>query len=125
MICSFFPSAAVRTIDTSVIAPSQHWLHPLSLAKIMCVELRFSGGVNLMAPIQAFQSSKLNHLVGLVVKASTSRAEDSGLASCLRQDFSGQSHTNDLKIGTPVATLPDSRRYRVSGGTGWRGVSIL
>ena len=39
--------------------------------------------------------------------------------------FSGSSHTSDLKIGTPVDTLPDAWRYRVSTGTGWPGVSIL
>ena len=50
-------------------------------------------------------SSISNHLVGLVVKVSASRAEDPGLESCLRWDFSGSSHTNVLKIGTPVATL--------------------
>ena len=39
--------------------------------------------------------------------------------------FLGSSHTSDLKIGTPVATLPDAWRHRVSTGTGWPGVSIL
>ena len=39
--------------------------------------------------------------------------------------FSGSNHTSDLKIGTPVATLPGAWRYRVSAGTGWPGVSIL
>ena len=39
--------------------------------------------------------------------------------------FSGSSHTSDLKIGTPVATLPGALRYRVSAGTGLPGVSIL
>ena len=48
----------------------------------------------------------VNCLDGLVVKASTSRAEDPGFKSSLRQDFSGSSHTSDSKIGTPVATLP-------------------
>ena len=38
------------------------------------------------------------------VKASASRAEDSGFESRLRRDFTG--HTSDLKIGTPVATAP-------------------
>ena len=32
--------------------------------------------------------------------------------------FSGSSHTSDLNIGTPVATLPGAWRYRVSAGTG-------
>ena len=39
--------------------------------------------------------------------------------------FSGSSHTSDLNIGTPVATLPGTWRYRVSTGTGRPGVSIL
>ena len=39
--------------------------------------------------------------------------------------FSGSSHTSDLKIGTPVATLPGAWHYRVSAGTGRPGVSIL
>ena len=64
-------------------------------------------------------------LAGLVVKASASRAEDPGFESCLPQDFPRSSHTSDLKIGTPVATLPGAWRYRVSAGTGWLGVSIL
>ena len=57
-------------------------------------------------------------LVGLVVKASTSRAKGPGFESRLRRDFSGLSHTSDLKIGTPVATLPGAWRYRVSAGSG-------
>ena len=46
----------------------------------------------------------LDRLVGLVVKVSTSGAEDPRFESRLQQDFSGSSHTSDLKIGTPVAT---------------------
>ena len=65
------------------------------------------------------------HLVGLVVKASASRADDPGFESHLRRDFSGSSHTSGLKIGTPVATLPGAWRYRVSAGIAWPGVSIL
>ena len=63
----------------------------------------------------------LYHLVGLVVKASASGAEDPGFESRLRRDFSGLSHTSDLKIGT----LPGAWCYRVSSGTGQPGVSIL
>ena len=71
-------------------------------------------------------SVTLGHrLVGLVVKASASRAEDLGFESRLRRNFSGSSHTSDLKIGTPVATLPGAWRYRVSAGTGRPSVSIL
>ena len=66
-----------------------------------------------------------NRLVGLVVKVSASRAEDPGFESRLRRDFfSGLSHTSDLKIGTPVSTLPGAWLYRVSAGTGRSGVSI-
>ena len=54
-----------------------------------------------------------------------SRAEDPGFESRLRRDFSGSSHTSNLKIGTPKATLPGAWRYRVSTGTGRPGVSIL
>ena len=64
-------------------------------------------------------------LVGLVVKASASKAKDPGFESRLRRDFSGSSHTSDLKIGIPVATLPGAWRYRVSTGTGQPCVSIL
>ena len=66
-----------------------------------------------------------NHLVGLVVTASAWRAEDPRFESHLHRDFSGSSHTIDLKIGTPVATLPGAWRYRISVGNGRPGVSIL
>ena len=39
--------------------------------------------------------------------------------------FSGSSHTSDLNIGTPEATLPGAWCYRVSARTGWPDVSIL
>ena len=39
--------------------------------------------------------------------------------------FPGSSHTSDLKIGSPVATLPGAWHYRVSAGTGQPDVSIL
>ena len=70
-------------------------------------------------------TSDTDRLVGLVVNASTSGEEDPGLESHFRRDFSGSSHTNDFKIGTPAATLPGAWRYRVSAGTGRPGVSIL
>ena len=69
--------------------------------------------------------SDANRLGGLVVKASSSGAEDLEFKSRLRWDLSGSSHTCDLKIGTPVATLPNAWQYKVSAGTGWPGVSIL
>ena len=64
-------------------------------------------------------------LVGLVVKASTLRAQDSRFESRLRRDFSGVESYQWLKLGTPVATLPGAWCYTVSAGTGWLGVSIL
>ena len=66
-----------------------------------------------------------NCLVGLVVKASTSRAEDLRFQSHLGWDFSKSSHTSDLKIDFPVANLPGAWCYRVSAGTGQPSVSIL
>ena len=68
--------------------------------------------------IQDFlQSPHCDRLVGLVVKASASRAEGPGFESRLRWDFFG--------VESPVATLPGTWRYRVSTGTGRPGVSIL
>ena len=71
------------------------------------------------------QSFLIHRLIGLVVKAPASRVEDPRLKSRLHQDFCGSSHTGDLDIGTPVATLPGAWHYRVSAGTGWPDVSIL
>ena len=42
-----------------------------------------------------------------------------------RESFPRSSHTDDLKFGTPVATVSDAWRYRVSGRTRLPGVSIL
>ena len=47
-------------------------------------------------------------LSGLMVKASAPGAEDLGFESRLRRDFSGSSHTSDLNIDIPVATLPSA-----------------
>ena len=78
-----------------------------------------------MSLTSCFPCLLFDPLVGLVVKVSASGAEDPGFESLLRRDFSGSSHTSDLKIGTPVATLPGAWRDRVSAGTGGPGVSIL
>ena len=62
----------------------------------------------------------------LLCDMTASITEDPGFDSRLRHgDFSGSSHTSDLKIGTPVASLPGAWRYRVSAGTGWPCASIL
>ena len=66
-----------------------------------------------------------HRLVGLVVKTPASGAEDPGFESRLQRNFSRSSHTNDLKIGTPVTTLPGVWHNRVSSGTGRPGASIL
>ena len=63
-------------------------------------------------------------LVGLVVKALTLSVADPGFDSRLCPDFCGSSHTSDLQIGTPVATLPGAWRYRVIAGTGWPCISL-
>ena len=49
-----------------------------------------------------------DRLVGLMVKASASRAEDRGSSPTCAGIFPG--HTNDLKIGSPVAALPGAWR---------------
>ena len=67
----------------------------------------------------------INGLIDLVVKASASGAEDPGFESSLRRDLSGSTHTSDLKIGTPVATLSGAWHYPVSDGTGQPSVNIL
>ena len=65
-------------------------------------------------------------LVGLVVKASASRAEDPGFDPRFRHGiFPGSCHTSDFKIDTPVATLSGAWRCRVSAGNGRPGVSML
>ena len=80
---------------------------------------------SLMLSSHRFLCLPLHRLVGLVVKASDSGAENLGFESRFWRDFSGSSHTSDLKIGTPVATLPGAWRCKVSAGTGRPGVSIL
>ena len=48
----------------------------------------------------------------------------SALPSC-RPDVISAVLASEQKIGTPVATLPGARRYRVRGGTDWPGVGVL
>ena len=66
-----------------------------------------------------------DHLVGLVVRCLPRERKIPCSNPACAGTFSGLSHTSDLKIGTPVATLPSAWRYRVSAGTGQPGVSIL
>ena len=64
-------------------------------------------------------------LVGLMVRRPPRERKVPGSNPACAGIFSGSSHTSDLKIGTPVITLPGAWRYRVSTGTGRPGVSVL
>ena len=66
-----------------------------------------------------------DRLVGLVVRRPPRERKIPGSNPACAWIFWGSSHTRDLKIGTPVATLPGAWRYRVSTETGRPGVSIL
>ena len=66
-----------------------------------------------------------DRLVGLVVRRPPRVRKVPGSNPTCAGIFSGSSHTCDLNIGTPLATLPGAWRYRVSAGTGRPGVSIL
>ena len=70
-------------------------------------------------------SSSGDCLVGLVVRRPPRERKIPGSNPACSGIFTGSSHTSDLKIGTPVATLPGAWRDRVSTGTGRPGVSIL
>ena len=65
-----------------------------------------------------------HRLVGLEVRRLSREQKVPGSNPACTVIFSGSSHTSDLKIGTPVATLPGAWRYRVSAGTGQPGVSV-
>ena len=66
-----------------------------------------------------------DRLVGLVVSRPPRERKVPGSNSAGDGIFSGSSHTSDLNIGTPVATLPGAWCYRVSAGTGRPCVSAL
>ena len=103
-----------------------YWLYASSVSSVGVV-VWVAGWLGVCLCLKYPGTSLWSQTVSLakVVKASTSRAEDPGCEFRLWRDFSVLHHTSDLKIGTPVATLPDAWRYRVSAGTGWPGVSIL
>ena len=76
--------------------------------------------------INFYFDARVNCLIALGDKAPASGAADPGFESrFLSGDFSGSSHTSDLKTGTPVAILKGEWRNRINAGTGWSGVSIL
>ena len=95
---------------TTTVVHFYHYQPQISLALLLLLPLLFTN---------------TRCLVGLVVKASALGVEDLGFKSHLRWDFSRSSHTSDLKVGTPVATLPGAWHYSVSTGTGWPSVSVL
>ena len=68
------------------------------------------------------KQTPFDRIVGLVVKASASRAADLGSIPAFPVGlFPGR----DLNTGTPVAALPGAWRYGVSSGTGWPDVNVL
>ena len=68
----------------------------------------------------------VDRLVGLVVKACTSRAADPGSIPALGVDIVFRlSHTSNLKIGAPLATLPSAVSHKVNAWAGQHGVSIM
>ena len=81
--------------------------------------------VNERTPHRNIIMHTYNRLVGLVVRRPPRERKVPGSNPACDGIFSGSSHTSDLNIGTPVATLPGAWRYRVSAGTGRPGVSIL
>ena len=78
-----------------------------------------------MALQSAVVSPLTDCLVGLVVRCPPPERKIPGSNPACFGIFSGSSHTSDLKIGTPVATLLGAWRCRVSAGTDWPSVSIL
>ena len=106
-----------------------HWCSDLkSMMHTNCVE-RWGWVVELSVKhdsVISFLSCFLYRLVGLVVIALASRAEDPGFDSVMRWDFSGLSHNywwlkNWNSSGYPASAW----HIRVSAGTGWPGISIL
>ena len=96
-----------------------------------CVSCIFSSKEDKQCHVRVLHSSSapypipLHRLVGLVVRRPPREGKVTGSNPACAGIFSGSSHTSDLNIGTPVATLPGPWHYRVSDGTGRLGVSIL
>ena len=109
------------TSGTGPMTPDACWI-------ITVTDLTRLGKASFDLPVSqsgggGLRSLRLGRLVGLVVRRPPRERKIPG--SNPAGIFSGSSHTSDLKIGTPVATLPGARRYRVNTGTGRPGVSIL
>ena len=78
-----------------------------------------------MSAVDLRVSFSCHRLVGLVVRRPPRERKIPGSNPAGGGIFSGSSHTSDLQMGTPVATLPGAWCYRVSAGTSRPGVSIL
>ena len=76
-------------------------------------DVAVSTSVFLACLLCRFQS-RLDRLVGLVVRRPPREHKILGSNPASPGIFSGSSHTSDLNIGTPVATLSGAWRYRVS-----------
>ena len=63
----------------------------------------------------------VHRLVGLVVRRPPRERKIPGANPACAGIFSGSSHTCDLKIGTPVATLPGAWRYTKGSALGLVG----
>ena len=101
-----------------------------TLKKTRCSENQYPGITvalqnELSKCLEQVVLTKGDRLVGLMVRRPPRERKVPGSNPACGGIFSGSSHTNDLKIGTPVATMPGAWRYRVSTGTGRPGVSIL
>ena len=103
-----------------LLGPTHPYLSPPPLSYLSLF-------LHIPLPLSPFPNylSLRDRLIGLVVRRPPRERKVPGLNPACGRIFSGSSHTSDLKIGTPVATLPGAWRYRVSTGTGRNGVSIL
>ena len=107
-------------------------IHPglLSSMRLLCEHTTVSlchSGDRVTDPVEDSSSYGVHYgcltdftyrLVGLVVRRPPRERKVRGSNPASDGIFSGSSHTSDLKIGTPVATLPGAWHYRVSTGTG-------
>ena len=80
--------------------------------------------LGIMSPL-VLLTAFLKHLISQVVICPSVQAVIRSSNPACDRFFSVSSHTCDLKIGSPVATLQGTWRDRVSAGTGWLGISIL
>ena len=75
--------------------------------------------------VSSLRLQHVDRIVGLEVRRPPRERKIPGSNPACAGIFLGSSHTSDLNIGTPVATVPGAWRYRVGAGTGRLGVSIL